>query len=92
VHNRRASVKLQLKFRSGTSTTHRRQVIAKATKAGAAAVRPLFPGEADKDLALLYVVDIDDAKREKAVQTVLSGEPRVEFIEGEVRRKLNPVA
>jgi hypothetical protein len=86
------SVKLQLKFRTGTSNVHRQEVIDKATKAGAAAVRPLFPGETDEELASLYVVDIEEAKHHKAVRTVLSDEPRVEFVEDEVRRKLRPTA
>jgi len=85
-------VKLQLKFRSGTSAEHRENVIARVTKAGAAAVRPLFPGETDEELASLDVVDIDMPKRHKAVRSLLSGERHVDVVEDEPKRKLKSPA
>ncbi len=85
-------MKLQLKFRPGTSPVHRDDVIAKATRAGAAGVRPLFPGEKDAELASLFVVDIDDPKRRGAVRSLLSAERHVEFVEDEVKRKLKSTA
>lgn len=81
-------MKLQLKFRKGTSAAHREKVIAKATKAGATAVRPLFPEDSDVDLSALYIVDVGEPKRHKAVRFALAGEPDVEFVEDEVERKL----
>ena len=81
-------MKLQLKFRAGTSSAHREGVIAKATRAGAAQVRPLFPGEKDAELASLYVVDVEDPKHQGVVRSMLSAERHVEFVEDEIQRKL----
>ncbi|OFZ98587.1 MAG: hypothetical protein A3H35_15075 [Betaproteobacteria bacterium RIFCSPLOWO2_02_FULL_62_17] len=82
-------MKLQLKFRNGTSAAQRSSVIARATRAGAVAVRPLFPEDTDGELASLYVVDVDTKKSHDTVRSLLSGEKHVEFIEAEVKRKLH---
>ncbi|MBI3915518.1 MAG: hypothetical protein HY322_00730 [Betaproteobacteria bacterium] len=55
-------------------------------------MRPLFPNEKDKELAALYIVDIDDPECQAAIRSLLSGEPYVEFVEGEVQRKLKSPA
>lgn len=81
-------MKLQLKFRTGTNAAGRRRVIEKATQAGASAVRPLFPGDKDGELASLYVVDVEQASRREPLVSLLSAEKSVEFVEDEVKRKL----
>ena len=85
-------MKLQLKFHNGTSAAVRDGVIAKATKAGAVAVRPLFPGDADEELASLYVVDFDAPECSETLRSLLSGEKHVEFVEAEVKRKLKSLS
>jgi hypothetical protein len=80
-------MKLQLKFRDGTKQAGRQRVIEKATRAGARAVRPLFPGDKDEALASLYVVDVANPARHDALVSLLSAEKSVEFVEDEVRRR-----
>jgi cell division protein FtsX len=81
-------VKLQLKLRSGLTKAQRETVTSVAREAGAARVRPLFPGSTDAELADLYMVDVDSAAETSKLIEALEKHPAVEFVEREVRRKL----
>ena len=51
-------------------------------------VHPLFPGEHNKELASLYIIEFDDPKIERRIFTLLKKVKFVDFVEPEVKRKL----
>jgi hypothetical protein len=81
-------MKLQFKFREGTVEAARRKVISALAARGARGVRPLFPGERDKELATLYVVECKDPASGEQLLKLLNASRAVEFAEVELRRKL----
>ena len=83
-------VKLHFKFKEHISKANRDEVISLLGNRGAQDVRPLFPGEADKELASLYIVDCQDDILGRELMGLLSDLEVVEFAEEGVRRKLIP--
>lgn len=79
---------LQFKFNLSASTARRRTVIAELQRQGAAAVRPLFPGEKDAELAALYLVDCANPKASPRLREFLDKSKVVEYVEDMVQRKL----
>ena len=80
-------MKLQVKFRPGTSSDRVDEVLGALAERGADDVRPLFPGSGDPDLGALYVVETDGAGRDGLLR-LLDRYDVVEFAEPEARRKL----
>ena len=80
--------KLQLKLRAGLTTAQRETVASLAREAGAARVRPLFPGSRDDELADLYMVDVESTAETAKLIEALQKHPSVEFVEREISRKL----
>lgn len=81
-------MKLQFKFREKAAEPDRQKVIGALAAHGATGVRRLFPGEADKELAALYVVDCKDKGSAQRLLKLLNASRVVEFAEFELRRKL----
>ncbi len=80
-------MKLQLKLRAGASAAARRALHDTLAQHGAT-MRPLFPGDADAEVAALHVVEVPDEDAGKRVLKALQAATAVEFAEPEVRRKL----
>ncbi|MBI4472264.1 MAG: hypothetical protein HY646_06320 [Acidobacteria bacterium] len=80
--------KVQFKFRENTAAPVREQVITLLAAEGAKAVRQLFPGETDPELAALYIVDFTNEKTGLHLLHVLNRSKAVEFAEGEVKRTM----
>ena len=80
-------MKYHIKLRAKTSARQRKKVEEVARQNGASDVRPLFPGVDDSALKSLYTVDVGP-RFAKSVVDRLNALPSVEFVEGEVRRKL----
>ena len=80
-------MKLQVKFRPGTSSDRVDEVLGALADCGADDVRPLFPGSGDPQLGALYVVETDGAGRDRLLR-LLDRCDVVEFAEPEARRKL----
>jgi hypothetical protein len=55
---------------------------------GAKNIRRLFPATGDKALSSIYVFDISTADKGRRLIKLLDASKDVEFVEGEVRRKL----
>ena len=81
-------MKLQLKLRQGLPEAERRTALHLAQEAGASGVRPLFPGTTDKELASLYMIDVDSDAAIPKLMKALRAHKGVEFVEPEVQRKL----
>ena len=65
----------------------REELIERLKQQGARAVRPLFPGEKDPELAAIQVVESDDATGEKLLRQLKSLRT-VQYAEVEPKRKL----
>jgi hypothetical protein len=81
-------MKLQVKFRENSAEDVRQRIIHRIMKIGATDVHPLFPGEADAELATLYIVNTENPQQGKELLKVLNSQEEVEFAEPEVQRKL----
>lgn len=79
--------KYHVKLRSRASAGDRKTVEDVARRSGASDIRQLFPGTTDRKLGSLYTVDVEP-DRESELVARLNELPAVEFVEGEVRRKL----
>lgn len=78
--------RLQFKFTDQSSAEARHTLISVVRKAGAA-VRPLFPGDDDPELALVFVVEAADTEASR-LMSVLGASAEVEYAETEPRRQL----
>ncbi len=81
-------MKLQFKFTEKAAEPARKKVIGALAANGAMGVRRLFPGESDKELAALYVVDCKDKASGQRLLKLLNASKVVEFAEFELHRKL----
>jgi hypothetical protein len=80
-------MKYHVKLRARTPARERKKVEDIARKSGASDMRPLFPDSDDGALASLYTVDVAPRQAQSVVER-LNALPAVEFVEGEVKRKL----
>lgn len=80
--------KLQFKFRDSASEAQRQAVIERLLSNGARDVRRLFPSERDKELAALFVADVEDERQGQQLLRLLAKLRDVEFAEAEAKRKL----
>jgi hypothetical protein len=81
-------VRLEIKFRDSAPAAGRESVIRKVKELGAAKVEPLFPDEADAQLASLYKAEgVPDDQVDHVVAT-LGGLDEVEFAEPSPPRRL----
>jgi hypothetical protein len=77
---------VRFKFREDAKPSERRVVLDRIRKTGCA-VRPMFPGDSDPELAGLYRVECTGTAAGKLVQA-LAKSRTIEFAENELRRKL----
>jgi hypothetical protein len=77
---------LRVKLREDAGDEARSHLVAGLEEVGAT-VEPLFPNEADPDLAALYTVSVDDDHASQAV-SLLARSRAVEFAEQEAGRRL----
>jgi hypothetical protein len=82
------AAKLQFKFREGTSSGDREQLIAKLEDKGADNVEPLFPEESDEELATLYSARVGAEDDFDKLLRLLKRSRKVEFAEPELDRRL----
>jgi len=80
--------KIQFKFREDSLKALRKDVVKLLKKEGVSNVHPLFPGETDRELASMYVVNCTNATQKKRVFKMLQSFEEVEFAEDFVQRKL----
>lgn len=81
-------MRLDIKFRETAPPAAREHVIDEVTKLGAARVEPLFPDEADLELASMYKVEgLSDENSEEVLAT-LNKLDHVEYAEPTPARKL----
>lgn len=81
---------LHFRFHKGTAPQHRKDVLNGLCRAGARRVRPLFPGEADEELADLFVVEFEEPTRGRHLMHWLNGRDEVAFVEEPPGRRLLP--
>jgi hypothetical protein len=81
-----SSMRMQLKFRDGTSEHERAVVLAQIT-ASTARAEPLFPGESDPELASIYTVEDVPETGAEALTRSVGAHDAVEFIEPSAERK-----
>jgi len=81
-------VKLQLKLQKGTSKQAFANLLSEAKRAGASAVRPLFPSSTDPSLSMMYMIDAKSASSVDGLVKLLSQLDAVDFVEPEVKRAL----
>ena len=79
--------RVQFKFTDRSSPDRRDRVLSLLRSAGGAA-KPLFPGEKDPELALIYVVDAADGRDGKRLRSLLDANQEVEYAEAEPSRRL----
>jgi hypothetical protein len=77
---------LRLKLRDDAGDEARDDVVAGLERLGGT-VEPLFPGDADPELATLFTVSVDDDSATQAV-SLLARSRAVEFAEQEAGRRL----
>ena len=81
-------MRLQFKFGESAGAAERSQVVDRLQDLGATEARPMFPDEADAELASLWAVDGVTADVSAAALELLRDEPAVEFAEAAPRRDL----
>ena len=79
---------VQFKFKPDADDNARREVIKALRTQGGRAVRQLFPGDENKELARLYVAAVSDRSVATKVVSLLKRSAAVEFAEPEVTRRL----
>jgi hypothetical protein len=79
---------VRFKFREGTSSDERRDLIAKLEQAGADRVEPVFPDASDEELATLYSALIGEDRQRANLLRLLERSRTVEFAEAEADRRL----
>jgi hypothetical protein len=82
------AAKLQFKFREGTSSDDREQLITTLEDKGADTVEPLFPDESDEELATLYSARVGAEGDFDKLLRLLKRSRKVEFAEPQLDRKL----
>ncbi len=80
-------MRLDFKFRESVENAERLRLIKSIQGLGASAVAPLFPDEADGELASLYKAEIPEQEASAAV-SALESLDEVEFVERSQRRSL----
>jgi hypothetical protein len=81
-------VRLEFKFRESAPPSARQRVVEKVKELGASKVEPLFPDEADPELASLYKAEGVPDDRSEQVVSQLGGLDEVDFAERTPERKL----
>ena len=81
-------MRLEFKFRESAPPTARDSVVQQVKQLGASTVEPLFPGEADPELASLYKAEGVPEDRTEQVVSTLDNLDDVEFAESTPKRKL----
>jgi hypothetical protein len=79
---------IQFKFREDAPDEQRAQLIRTVQEQYGAAVRPLFPGEEEPELAALYRVEGVAADRVPQALDMLSASKDVDFAESDAPRRL----
>ena len=79
---------LRFKFREGTTSDDRQELIAKLEDGGADRVEPLFPDARDEELATLYSALIGEDRQRANLLRLLERSRTVEFAEAEADRRL----
>lgn len=80
-------MKLHFKFASGASEKDRAGLVDNVRRCGVRSIEPLFPGEEDRELAAIQVVEAGDAAAERVLE-ILQNDEAVDFAESEPVRKL----
>jgi len=80
---------IRFQFRVSSPAQDRAGLVKRIADLGEVAVEPLFPGEADGELAALYTARFAELDLGDRVIETLRRSPLVEFVEGDVVRGLN---
>ncbi len=81
-------MKLQFKFKERVSPEAREKLTDRLSAKGAKHIRQLFPDAEDEELASIYILNIETAKKSAQLKKILGTSKDIEFVEEEVRRKL----
>ena len=79
---------LRFKFRATSDLSAREDLVEKVLQQGDVEVGPLFPDETDAELATLYTARCENPKLAATLAEALRRSPLIEYVEGEVKRKL----
>jgi hypothetical protein len=81
-------VRVECKFRESVPVALRRQIVETVSKSGASRVAPLFPDEADPELASMYKAEGVPEDEAESLISSLGAHEAVEYAERTPERKL----
>lgn len=77
---------INFKFVSAASEAQRNSVFSRLRARGARRVEPLFPGDPDPDMQLIYYADLPETPAAREASRILAASKVVEFAEPEAQR------